>query len=97
MSFAKKIILHCPRGYRAELDAMVEAFIRDGVSFVGVVRKDCAKVEDIIDELAVGHGFDVTRYILTSSHPGESVDEAIAFAKALTGAFAGEEVQVVEL
>ena len=97
VAYAKKIVLSCARGYSIELDAMVEEFIRDGVSFVGVVGKDCAKVEDIIDELVVGDGSDEARSILTSSHPGESVDEAITFAKSLTGEFAGDEVQVVEL
>lgn len=97
MAYAKKIVLSCAAGYRTALDEMVEAFIRDGVAFVGVVGKDCAKVEDIIDELLVADGSDESRSILTSSHPGESVDEAVAFAESLTGEFAGEEVQVVEL
>ena len=97
MAYAKKIILNCPMGYRIELDAMVEEFIHDGVAFVGVVGRDCAKVEDIIDELVVGGSSDEARNILTSSHPGKSVEEAITFAKSLTGEFSGREVQVVEL
>jgi hypothetical protein len=97
MTYAKKIVLHCREGYRLELDSMVEDFIRDGVSFVGVVGKECVKVEDIIDELVVGDGSNQSATILTSSHPGKSVDDAIKFAKSLTGKFAGDEVQVVEL
>lgn len=97
MAYQKKIVLSCPMGYRMELDTMVENFIRDGVSYVGVVGKDCAKIEDIIDEIVVGDGSDENRYILTASHPGASVDEAVLFARALTGEFAGNEVQVVEL
>jgi hypothetical protein len=53
MLYAKKVVLHCPRGYEPQLAAMVEDFIRDGGTFVGVVGPDCAKVEDIIDELVV--------------------------------------------
>ena len=95
MAYARKLVLHCPKGYEPRLDALVEDFIKDGVAFVGVVGRDCSKVEDIIDELVVGDGsrdYD----LLTSSHEGESLGDAIAFAKALTGEFAGE-VQVVEL
>jgi hypothetical protein len=77
------------------LDQMVADFIRDGVVFVGVVGTDCSKVEDIMDELVVGDG-DQDKFILTSSHPGESLDDAIEFAKSLTGEFEGD-VQVVEL
>jgi hypothetical protein len=78
------------------LDALVEDFIRDGVVFVGVVGKDCSRVEHIIDELVVGDG---TRDydLLTSSHPDESIQEVIQFAKSLTLELEGLEVEVVEL
>ena len=95
MAYLKKIVLNCPKGYRPRLDDLVEQFIRRGVIFVGVVGKDCEKIEDLIDELVVGDGsrdYD----LLTSSHPGESVDEAVSFAKGLTGEHAGD-VQIVEL
>jgi hypothetical protein len=95
MAYGKKIVLNCPEGYRMRLDALVEEFIRDGVVFVGVVGEDCAKVEDLIDELVVGDGS--REYsLLTSSHPNVSVNEAVSFAKSLTGEFAGD-VQIVEL
>jgi len=95
MPYAKKIVLHCPHGYRPRLDSLVEEFIRDGVTFVGVVGPGCAKVEDMIDELVVGDG---TRDhdMLTSSHPEETLKEAVEFAESLTRDFGGE-VQVVEL
>jgi hypothetical protein len=96
MPYGRKIVLHCPTGYHERLDGMVEQFIQDRVIFVGVVGKDCAKVEDIIDELVVGGGSDDSRFILTSSHPGESLSEAVEFAMSLTGEYAGE-VQVVQL
>ncbi len=38
MAYGHKIVLHCPKGYNARLDKMVEQFIQDGVAFVGVVR-----------------------------------------------------------
>lgn len=74
---------------------MVTQFIRDGVVFIGVVGEDCSRVEDIVDELVVGDGSDDRPFILTSSHQGESLEDAIAFAESLTGEYAGE-VQVVQ-
>lgn len=56
MPYARKIVLYCSRGYRQELDALVEEFLADGVIFVGVVGGDCSRVENIIDELVVGDG-----------------------------------------
>ncbi|MBC3928944.1 hypothetical protein H8K29_12020 [Undibacterium sp. CY21W] len=96
MPYLRKIVLHCPRGYRMELDSMVEQFLADGVAFVGVVGEDCSRVEDIIDELIVGDGTDDNRYILTSSHAGETIDDALEFARSLSNEYAGE-VQLVEL
>jgi hypothetical protein len=96
MSYPKKIVLHCPRGYDPRLDALVEEFIRDGVCFVAVVGTDCVRVEDIIDELVVGDGsrdYD----LLTSSHPGESLEAAVALANDLALDLAGPGVGVVEL
>jgi hypothetical protein len=96
MSHPKKIVLHCPQGYQARVDTLVSEFIRDGVSFVGVVGQDCARVEDIIDELVVGDGTREPYSMLTSSHPDETVAEAVEFAEALTGEYAGE-VHVIEV
>ena len=95
MPNARKIVLHCRHGYEPRLDSLVEEFVRDGVTFVGVVGKDCAKVEDIIDELVVGDGSRDYR-LLTSSHPDETVEQAVTFARSLTGEFQGE-IRVVEL
>ena len=89
MPHPKKIILHCREGYQPWVDSLVEEFIRDGVIFVGVVGQDCAMIEDIIDEIVVGDGSH-DYHLLTSSHPGESVEDALQFANSLTGEFAGK-------
>jgi hypothetical protein len=96
MSYGRKIVLHCSTGYHERLDQMVEQFIQDQVIFVGVVGEDCARIEDIIDELVVEDGSDESRFILTSSHPDESLSEAVEFALSLRAEYAGE-VQVVQL
>ena len=96
MGYARKIVLHCPGGYTPAIDPLVEKFIADGVEFIAVVGTDCSRVEDIIDELVVGDTSDDGRFILTSSHPGESLASAIDFARSLSAKYAGEP-QVVEL
>ena len=79
-----------------ELDSLVEKFVADGVVFVSVVGEDCARVEDIIDELVVGDGTKQRPFILTAAHPGETIEEALGFARSLSEEYAGE-VQLVEL
>ncbi len=63
---------------------------------MGVVGTNCAHIEDVIDQIVVGDGSDNNRFILTSSHPNETLDDAIEFARSLTGEYSGE-IQIVEL
>lgn len=97
MPYPRKIILNCPNGYDAKLDGLVVDFLRDGVTYIGVIGRDCSKVKDIIDVLLVRNGIEGNQSILTASHPGESIDDAIYFALSLTGDHAGEDFQIVEL
>jgi hypothetical protein len=96
MPFGKKIILHVRPGPVPSVDDLVERFVRGGVRFVAVVGRDCARLEDMIDAAVVGDGSDDSRFILTSSHLGETLDEAVEFARCLSGEYAGD-VEIVEL
>jgi len=97
MTYLRKIILVCPNGYDARLGTMVADFVRDHVVFVAVVGMDCEKIEDIIDEIVVGLQVfhDIKCDILTSSHPGETLEEVKEFSRRLTGELAGETEVVV--
>lgn len=73
---------------------LVEDFLRDGVDLVAVAGTDCARVEDIIDELIVGDGSDHSRFINTTSH--NSLEAAHGFAESWPTDDL-REVQLVEL
>ena len=94
MKYQKKIVLHCPNGRPANLEQLVAEFRAAGVTYVGVVGKDCALTEDSIDELCVGLGDDIYD-LLTASHPGKTLAEAVELAKSIGPEYAGP-VQVVE-
>lgn len=96
VAYGRKVVLNCQAGFQSRLPDLVEEFIKDGVAFVGVVGKECSRIEDIIDEAVVADGRDESRFILTSCHEGATVEEALAFARSLTGEYAGE-VQLVDL
>jgi len=76
------------------LEELVADWIRGGVVFVGVVGPRCTELEDEVDELCVGDGSN-PYFMLTSSHPGETLAEAVEFAEGLSGDFSGP-VSVVE-
>jgi len=94
MSYLKKIVLHCSNGCPPNLEQLIKDFRAAGVIYVGVVGKDCSRIEDLIDEICVCFGDDPYE-LLTASHPDKSLEEAVEFARALTGEYAGE-VQVME-
>jgi hypothetical protein len=84
MQYAQRIILHAPPWHSPKLEAFVEKCIHDNVVLVCVIGDDCARVEDVIDELVVGSGGDPRRFLNTTSHPNESIAEVRAFAEAWT-------------
>ena len=84
MSYPPRVILHAPSWNSPALEAFVEDCLRDGVVLVCVVGDDCGRVEDVIDEIVVGDGSNRSRFLNTTSHPGESLDEVQKFAAAWT-------------
>ncbi|MGJ4995035.1 hypothetical protein ACQR0Z_11505 [Bradyrhizobium sp. HKCCYLS3077] len=82
MKYSQRVILHAPPWDSAALAAFVEHCIRDGVKLVCVIGPDCRRAEDVIDELVVGLGDGSGRLLMTTSHPGESIDEVRSFAEA---------------
>ena len=86
--YAQRLILHAPPWNSEKLKVFVEKCIRDRVVLVCVVGEDCARVEEVIDELVVGDGRDqgrISRELLnTTSHPAESLAEVHEFAKSWT-------------
>jgi hypothetical protein len=89
----KSCVLQLPISNPALLEAFVETCIRDGVGLIAIVGDGSRETKDLIDQLIVGDGSDARRLtVTTSSHPGETVDEVMAFA-----ALGNAEVSLVTL
>ena len=95
MPSARKVVLHCKNGVPSNIAGLASQFVKDGVVFVATVGPGCQRAEDIIDKVAIEHGSPDRNFILTSSHPDETLEEVIEFARSLSAEYAGE-VQVVE-
>jgi len=78
--YAPKIVLCVPLKDREALEPFVEDCLRDNVVLIAVVGGGCRHIEDLIDEIVVGDGSDESRFVVTSSHPGESVEDVVSFA-----------------
>lgn len=82
MTIEPKIVLALPISDKASLATFVEQCVARNVSLIAVQGEGCARIEDEIDWLIVGDGTDDSRFITTSSHPGETLEEALEFATA---------------
>ena len=93
MAFSPKIILQLPLSSEGLLDAFVEDCIKDGVVAIAVVGKGSSRIEDVIDELIVGDGSGTSRFITTTSHENEPMEEVVEFVQQCMG----EEGQLAQL
>jgi hypothetical protein len=62
MQYAQRLILHALPWRSPKLQAFVEKCLQDKVVLVCIIGDDCARVEDMIDELVVGDGSDPSRF-----------------------------------
>ena len=81
MAFASKIILHSPVSDEDLLDDFVEQCLRDEVSIIAVFGPGSRRVEDIIDEIVVGDGSAPERFVCTTSHPDEPLEDVLNMLK----------------
>ena len=88
MAPARKIVLNSVRGKSDDIYALVREWIEEGVTYVGVVGKDASILEDMIDEECGGDGSS-PYFMLTASHEGETLEDAIALAEMLSDEFPG--------
>lgn len=77
-----KVVLALPMSDEALLPAFVETCLAENVSLIAVMGEGCEQVEDEIDCLIVGDGSDPNRFVTTSSHPGETLEQVVEFATA---------------
>lgn len=75
-------MLALPISDEAMLAAFVEQCLARNVSLIAVQGEGCERIEDEIDWLIIGDGTDESRFITTSSHPCETLEEAVEFATA---------------
>jgi hypothetical protein len=96
MPYAPKIVLQLPLSNPNLLEPFVEACLRDGVTLIAIVGEGAGKIESLIDELVVGDGSDRSRFIVTTFHPDETVEEVIEYARSWDEE-RGQPVELVKL
>lgn len=82
MSLAQKLVLHSPLSDESLLESFVERCLADGVSLLAIFGPGSDVLEEKVDWLVVGDGSQPNRFLCTTSHPDESLDEVLAMANA---------------
>jgi hypothetical protein len=80
MMYAPKIVLQLPVTNPDLLEPFGETCLRDGDDLIAIVGDGARKMDDLIDEIVVGDGSDRSRFVLTSFHENETVEEVLRFA-----------------
>lgn len=103
--YAKKVVVHSRSGDRVALANWVEQWLRDGVSYVGVVGADASALQQVVDwtciELSLRDGRepggDDGYDILTAFHQAdERPDDAIELAR-LIGEHPDAPICIIEI
>jgi len=81
MTLARKIILHSPMKDESRLTEFVEQCLADGVSLLAIYGIGCEELEETIDWLVVGDGANPDRFLCTTSHPDEPLDDVLNMAQ----------------
>lgn len=76
------VILVSNSKYTSHTDALVRSLLNQGCENFSVVGKDCEKIEEIIDELAMADTT-IPKFVTTTSHPDNSLDEVIDFIRTI--------------
>lgn len=96
MPFAQKLILHSPVSNESLLEEFVEKCLADRVSLLAICGPGSNLLEDIVDLLVIGDGSRPDRFLCTTSHPDEPLDEVLAMTNAWETDKGGT-VELVEL
>jgi hypothetical protein len=94
MPFASKLILHSPVSDEALLEGFVEKCLADRVSLLAIFGPASDALEEQIDWLVIGDGSKPDRFLCTSSHPNEPLDEVLTMLTAWEDAKGGAVEQV---
>jgi hypothetical protein len=74
---ARKVVLSTSVGNEDRLTALVAQWQRDRIAWVAIVGADCVAIEQRIKSLLAADAANRTRFVMTSSHPTETIEVAI--------------------
>lgn len=81
-SDAKKVVLHTRVSYSKAYDALLRELLDRKIALFCAVGVDCCAWEDAMDWTCIGPDGESLGFVVTSSHPKESLADAVAFAEA---------------
>ncbi|NKL60077.1 hypothetical protein GFL77_37625 [Rhizobium leguminosarum bv. viciae] len=93
MTLAQRVVLQCPIYQTERLAGVVERCVVDGVSLLAIVGRQAHKLEAEADWIIIGDGQDPTRFMCTSAHADEPLEDVLNLAKgwqADTGGYVDE-------
>lgn len=94
MALARKIILHSPILAEADLGNFVERCLTEDVSLLAIIGPGAASLEDQVDWIVIGDGSNPSRFLCTTSHPDEPLEDVLGMVNAWDAGANGHVEQV---
>lgn len=80
MRLPPRIVLHSPISDRDALVGFVEQCLRDEVRLIAITGADANRLELDIDWMVIGDGNSESRFLVTSAHHDEPLEDVLEFA-----------------
>ena len=93
---ARKVILISKSNYSSEHEDVLKALIKRNIELFCAIGTDCEKWEEAVDWLCIDEKGNKIGFVNTTSHPDETIEEVMDFAKnwSIEG---NNEIQVIEI
>lgn len=91
-----KVIVISESGFCDAMAQALENIIAREPRLIAILGNDCEKLEDLSDQICLGYGSN-PQQIVTTSHPGESLEEVINFTKSFDQDQLGERYEILRL
>lgn len=97
MTYAPKVILKLPMADPDLLPAFVENCVRDKVELIAIWGPKCSETEGTIDLLLLGDGTDECRFIVTTSHDDETLEDVINMVQCWSTKVDCDAIQIIAM
>jgi len=95
-STAKKVILSTNKKYNSEHEDLLASLVERKIELFCAIGEDCENWEEALDSACFNEKGEEIGFIVTTSHPNETLEEVKEFAEQWNGT-GNSEIQIIKI